>query len=132
MVLVDTSVWVEIFRKPARFRLESAVELEKVVTCPPVIQEVLQGFGDARAFAVARDAMLAMPIVESPMAIEVFMEATELYRHARSSGLTIRSGVDCLIAACAIRNGLAVLHRDRDFAALARISTLETNDIREC
>ena len=130
MVLVDTSVWIEVFRKPARFRLESVVELERVVTCPPVVQEVLQGFGDARAFAVARDAMLAMPIVEDPMAIEAFMKAAELYRHARSSGLTIRSGVDCLIAACAIRNDLPVLHRDRDFEALARISTLDASDIR--
>ena len=132
MVLVDTSVWIEIFRKPARFRLESAVDVEQVVTCPPVVQEVLQGFGEARAFAVARDAMLAMPIVESPMAIEVFMEAAELYRHARRSGLTIRSGVDCLIAACAIRNGLPVLHRDRDYDALVRISTLDASDIRGC
>ena len=130
MVLVDTSVWVEVFRKPTRFRLESVVDLEEVVTCPPVVHEVLQGFGDARSFAVARDAMLAMPIVESPMAIEVFMEAAELYRHARRSGVTIRSGVDCLIAACAIRNGLSVLHRDRDYDALAGISALDAGDIR--
>jgi predicted nucleic acid-binding protein len=34
--------------------------------------------------------------------------------------MTVRSGVDCLIAACAIRNQLEVLHSDRDFAALAR------------
>jgi predicted nucleic acid-binding protein len=40
--------------------------------------------------------------------------------------VTVRSGVDCLIAACAIRNGLAVLHHDRDFDALARVSPLES------
>jgi predicted nucleic acid-binding protein len=38
--------------------------------------------------------------------------------------LTIRSGVDCLIAACAMRNDLAVLHRDRDYDVLAKISAL--------
>jgi predicted nucleic acid-binding protein len=130
VVLVDTSVWVEVFRKPTRFCLDSVLDLEDVVTCPPVVQEVLQGFRDARSFAVARNAMLAMPMVESPMAIEIFMEAAELYRHARRSGLTIRSGVDCLIAACAIRNGLPVLHRDRDYDALAGISALDAGDIR--
>ena len=131
MVLVDTSVWVEVFRKPARFQLDSAVDLDEVVTCAPVVQEVLQGFRDVRAFAVARDALLAMPIVESPVDIEIFLEAAELYRHARRSGLTIRSGVDCVIAACAIRNDLTVLHRDRDYDALARLSNLEVRDIRE-
>ena len=119
-----------LFDNVGRFRLESAVDPEEAVTCPPVVQEVLQGFGDTRAFAVARDAMLAMPIVESPMAIEVFMEAAELYRHARRSGLTIRSGVDCLIAACAIRNGLPLLYRDRDYDALGKISTLDARNIR--
>jgi predicted nucleic acid-binding protein len=32
--------------------------------------------------------------------------------------------VDCLIAACAIRHDLEVLHRDRDFAVLSQISAL--------
>ena len=76
-------------------------------------------------------AMLAMPIVESPIAIEVFLESADLLRRARQSGLTIRSGVDCLIAACAIRNGLTLLHRDRDYDALARVSTLDARDIRQ-
>ncbi len=125
MVLVDTSVWIEVFRKPAKFSLESAVEFDEVVTCLPVVHEVLQGFHDEDAFALARDAMLALPTVESPLRREVFLEATELYRRARRTGRTVRSGVDCLIAACAIRNSLAVLHRDRDFDSLAEVSGLE-------
>jgi predicted nucleic acid-binding protein len=130
VVLVDTSVWVEVFRKRTRFRLDSAVELDEVVTCLPVVQEVLQGFRDGRAFAVARSAMLALPMVESPLGVDVVVEAANLYRRARRTGLTVRSGVDCLIAACAIRNALSVLHRDRDFDALAKVSNLEARDIR--
>lgn len=130
MVLVDTSVWIEVFRRPSRFRLESKVDLEEVVTCPPVVQEVLQGFQEPRAYALARDAMLAMPIVESPIEVAVFVEAAELYRLARRSGVTVRSGVDCLIATCALRNGLTVLHRNRDYEALAGISGVEARDIR--
>ncbi len=30
---------------------------------PPVIQEVLQGFGEERAYRLAREAMLALPVV---------------------------------------------------------------------
>jgi predicted nucleic acid-binding protein len=32
--------------------------------------------------------------------------------------------VDCLIAACAIRHDLEVLHRDRDFAVISQVSAL--------
>ncbi len=128
MVLVDTSVWIEVFRKPARLRLEQVVDFDDVVTCLPVVQEVLQGFGDERAFTAARDAMHALPIVESPLRAEVFDEAVRLYRAARRAGYTVRSGVDCLIAACALRHGLTVLHRDRDYDALARVSALDARE----
>ena len=125
MVLVDTSVWIEVFRKPSRLQLGSVAELDEIVTCLPVIQEVLQGFLDERGFRLARESMLSFPIVESPLRSEVFEEAAQLYRSARRAGVTIRSGVDCLIAACAIRHGLPVLHHDRDFTLLAQVSRLE-------
>lgn len=124
MVLVDTSVWVEAFRRPARLDIERLVDFDEIVTCLPVVQEVLQGFADDRAFELARRAMLALPIVEAPLRADVVEHAVGLYRAARRSGLTVRSGVDCLIAACALRHDLEVLHRDRDFEALARVSAL--------
>ncbi len=124
MTLVDTSVWIEVFRRGRSLDLETVVPFEDVVTCLPVIQEVLQGFADEGAYRVARDAMLALPIVESPLRGEVVVEAVGFYRAARRQGLTVRSSVDCLIAACAVRHDLEVLHRDRDFPALARVSPL--------
>ncbi len=125
LILVDTSVWIETFRKRKPLCLEEIVEFDEIVTCLPVIQEVLQGFRDEGAFRIARDAMLALPIVESPLSIKVVEEAVWLYRTARRQGLTIRSSVDCLIAACALRHGLVVLHRDRDYPLLGKVSALE-------
>jgi predicted nucleic acid-binding protein len=127
MILVDTSVWIESFRRGGR-RIEDLVALDEVVTCLPVVQEVLQGFADERAFAVAREAMLALPLVESPLPVGVFEEAVDLYRAARRRGFTVRSSVDCLIAACALRHDLDVLHRDRDYQVLARVSRLREHD----
>lgn len=129
MVLVDTSIWIETFRARPRIRLEDVVDFDDVVTCLPVVQEVLQGFRDERAYAVAREAMLALPIIESPLAAARFEEAVALYRGARRAGLTIRSGLDCLIAACAIRHGLTVLHHDRDFRQLARFAPLDAREV---
>ena len=129
MLLVDTSVWIEVFRKPARLRLEDIADLDDVVTALPVVQEVLQGFIDERSFRIAKDAMFAFPMVESPLTGDVFLEATQLYRSARRAGMTIRSSTDCLIAACAIRHHLPIAHIDRDYDHLAKISTLQARRI---
>jgi hypothetical protein len=109
--------------------LDEVLEFDEVVTCLPVIQEVLQGFRNEQVFQTARDAMHALPVVESPLGRPVFDEAVGLYRTARRAGISIRSGVDCLIAACAIRNRLGVVHRDRDFDKLARIAPLESRSV---
>ena len=125
MVLVDSSVWIEVFRKRDPLDIERHLEIEEVVTCLPIIQEVLQGFQDERAFRLAREALLSFPIVESPLDQSLFEEAADLYRTARRAGNTVRSSTDCLIAACALRNDLEVLHRDRDYSALALVSRLK-------
>ena len=130
MVLVDTSVWIEIFRKPARLRLDEVADFDDVVTALPIVQEVLQGFTDERPFMRARESMLALPIVESPLEEPLFLEAVQLYRSARRAGLTIRSSTDCVLAACAIRHHLTVAHVDRDYDHLAKVSTLQTHRIR--
>jgi predicted nucleic acid-binding protein len=129
MVLVDTSVWIETFRARNPLDLTEHVDLDEVVTCLPVVQEVLQGFRDERAYRLAREAMLAFPVAESPMTERLFLEAVGLYRASRQIGVTVRSSVDCLIAACAIRNDLEVLHRDCDYVALARVAPLRQRSL---
>ena len=62
MILVDTSVWIEVFRARRPVDLEALVDFDDVATCLPVIQEVLQGFRDEGAYRRARQAMLALPI----------------------------------------------------------------------
>lgn len=129
MILVDTSIWIELFRDSDPHKSPVELDLEEVVTCLPVVQEVLQGFDDQRAFQIAREAMFALPMVESPLTDEIFQLAIDLYRSARRSGVTVRSSVDCLIAACALRSSLTVLHQDRDFDALAKIAPLDVRRI---
>ena len=129
MILVDTSVWIEVFRARQPLILTSFVDFDDVVTCLPVVQEVLQGFRDESDFRRAREAMLSLPIVEAPLGETTFLEAVALYRRARRAGRTVRSSVDCLIAACALRSDLEVLHRDRDYAALAAVSGLRQRAI---
>ena len=88
MTLVDTSVWIEVFRRTRPLDLTAIVPFEEVVTCLPVIQEVLQGFRDEYAYRIARDAMLALPVVESALGSDLTLEAVGLYRTARLRGMT--------------------------------------------
>lgn len=125
MTLVDTSVWIAVFSRRAPLDLERYVAFDDVSTCLPIVQEVLQGFRDERAHRVARAAMLALPRFDSPATEEVFLLASDLYRAARRRGVTVRSSVDCLITATALRHDVEVLHADRDFSALARVCAVK-------
>jgi predicted nucleic acid-binding protein len=126
VVLVDTSAWIEHLRAGSRLRLTDVVDFEDVVTCLPVVQEVLQGVRDEGVFRRVRTAMVSLPTVESPLTAGLVQEAVALFRSTRRVGLTPRSSVDCLIAACALRHDLEVLHRDRDYDLIARVCPLRT------
>ena len=129
MYLVDTSVWIDVFRRPRSIDLSSLIDPDEIVTCLPVTHEVLQGFRDDHAFGVARDAMWALPIVETPLGRAVFEDAVDLFRLARRTGLTVRSSTDCLIAVCALRNDLTLLHHDRDFDRIAGIAPVRARNV---
>ena len=130
MFLVDTSIWIEVFKKRSALDLEALLPFDEIVTCLPVVQEVLQGFRDEGAYRTAYEAMHAIPIVDAPLGRDVFDEAIQLFRSCRRNGYTIRSGVDCLIAASAIRHQLTVVHKDRDFDTLARLSPLLVRSVQ--
>jgi predicted nucleic acid-binding protein len=124
MILVDSSVWIEVLRGNRRDEFARATADEEVVTCLPVMQEVLQGIDDDDAYRVAAAAFADIRKLEDPLTREVFDSAIQLYRSARRSAVTVRSSVDCLIAVCAMRNDAVVLHTDRDFTHLGRIAAL--------
>ena len=95
------------------------------MTCGPVIQEVLQGLRPGHQSEIFRSNFLALPVLSDPISIALHISAAEIFRLGRRRGITVRSSVDCLIAAIAIENAVPVLHRDRDFDAIARYTSLE-------
>ncbi len=68
--------------------------------------------------------------VDAPLPSALFLAAAEIYRLGLMKGHTIRSSADCLIAAIAIDNGVPVWHKDRDFEAIARYTSLRTKRMR--
>jgi len=125
MILVDTSVWIELLAGRRGTSLREDVLLD-FVTCGPVVQEVLQGLWPGPESDAFREAFLAIPVLSDPIPLQLFLSAADIYRQGRRRGLTVRSSVECLIAAIAIENRVPVWHRDRDFTAIARYTALET------
>lgn len=125
MILVDTSVWIELLngRRPTKI---SEARLLNFVTCGPIVQEVLQGLRVGPASDAFRDAFLALPMLSDPLSASLFLSAADIYRLGRNRGYTIRSSSDCLVAAIAIENRTPVWHRDRDYDAIARYTNLRT------
>ena len=73
--------------------------------------------------------MAALTDGSLPLTDTVVDNAVDIYRRARRAGVTVRSSVDCLVAACALRNHLTIVHRDRDYANIAKVVALEQTDI---
>jgi predicted nucleic acid-binding protein len=120
-ILPDTTAWIDYYNPradtPAKQKLVALLSRgERIWTCPPVYQEVLQGISisDEKAFAITKK-QLQKCRRGSTGIIQAADKAIEIYRTLRKLGITIRKPNDCLIAAYAILSDLAVLHNDRDF-----------------
>lgn len=125
MILVDTSVWLFDRR---RFRLADVVRPDEIAVCGPIIQEVLQGTRGTE-FRERHLMLLHTHLVDVPLPLSRFEYAAEIYSTLRSSGITIRSAQDCLIAAIAILNRIELLHADRDFDYIAEATNLKARNI---
>lgn len=125
MMLVDTSVWIEMLNGRMGPRV-SEQELVNFAVCGPIVQEVLQGTRDDPKGEAFREAFLALPVLSDPPPKALFLAAAEIYRTGRVKGYTIRSSVNCLIAAIAIENRTVVWHKDRDYETIARYTSLRT------
>jgi predicted nucleic acid-binding protein len=125
MILVDTSAWIEMLAGRPGFDMREE-DLPSFVTCAPVVQELVQGLRPGAESEKFRRAFLAIPVLGDPLSLSTFPAAADIYRQGRRKGYTIRSSVDCLVAAIAIEHKVPVWHRDRDFTAISRFTALET------
>lgn len=127
-MIADTSAWVEFLRgtgSGVHRRLRAEIEAGAELLVPElVVMEILVGVADEQMGRRLRTMLHSFEVV--PLAPLVDSEqAAALQRRCRAAGRAMRSMVDCLIAATALRLGQPVLHLDRDFELLAGVSDLE-------
>jgi predicted nucleic acid-binding protein len=118
MILVDTSVWIDFLRgenSSERQILHRLIEDEEEISITGIIlTEILQGIKDDKKYKITKNYLLEFPIYE-PSGINTYIDAARIYRECRNNGRTIRSTIDCVIAAICLENDLSVLHKDRDY-----------------
>lgn len=127
MILVDTSVWIDFFlgiESPEAVWLIDAIRSdEDLGICGPILMEIRQGITSQKDVAVIEDKLA--PLLYLPTHRKTYLHAADIYRSARAKGKIVRKAMDCLIAACAVEHRAKLLHRDKDFAAIAEVSELE-------
>ena len=125
MILVDTSAWVEFLRDTGSSACQRVDDLldDDIATCHPIRMEVLAGARDEQHLNDLRRLLARASLL--PTRATDYEQAAALFRKCRRGGATVRTLIDCLIAATAIRLGISVLHADSDFDVLARHTDLQ-------
>ena len=125
MLIADTSAWIEFLRGTGSFpagRLRQAISAREVIVIDPILMEVMVG---ALRDTVSRtQRLLEAQHLEALSSKLDWLDAATIYRELRWHGVTVRSQIDALIAAVAMRLDVPVLHHDRDFGYIARYTSL--------
>jgi predicted nucleic acid-binding protein len=127
VIVVDTSVWVELLRETGsrahrtlRRLMHSPIDL---VVTEVVVAEVLAGARTRRDLEDFRDLMhsrILLPLHGLPS----YDAAAAIARDCRRRGRPVGSIADCLVAVPAIDADAPLLHCDRHFDPIAEVSLL--------
>ena len=125
MPIIDTSAWIEYLRGTGS---RTNLEVRELIgydaqICDPVRMELLAGARDEQRVAQLEKFLASTTVIKTE-SID-YDNAAAIYRACRKLGLTIRTQIDCLIAAIAIRTDTDLLHNDSDFDAIAQVTKLK-------
>ncbi|MDR0818888.1 MAG: PIN domain nuclease [Oscillospiraceae bacterium] len=126
MILVDTSVLIGFLKGQSDKKVmlfESVLERDIPFGISPyTYQEVLQGARDDAEFTRLRDYLSTQTIYYLPNELASYELAAKIFFDLRRKGTTVRGTLDVLIALTAIEHNLILLHNDRDFDAVAKLT----------
>lgn len=125
-MIVDTSVWIAYLSTSESLAsrwLADRIAADSTVIVPEVVMmELLIGKTDEDTAALRRR-LLQRFAIEPLAPVRDAEDAAAIHRRCRRGGDTVRSLIDCQVAAMALRIGVAVAHRDRDYEAIRTLRT---------
>lgn len=123
-ILVDTSVWSEVLRKPLNLqrspittKLKELIIYSQAAIIGVIRQEVLSGIKSLDQFKKLKTYLSPFPDVV--LETNDFESGAELFNHCRSAGIQ-GSHIDFLIAATAINRKMPIFTLDQDFKHYAK------------
>ncbi|MCP4752508.1 MAG: PIN domain nuclease [Proteobacteria bacterium] len=127
MILVDTTVWIDLFNGQQTTqisKLEGLIgERADLCTCGVILAEVLQGIRDETEYQQTMDVLLNLLYL--PINQSTYIQSSNIYRKLRTEGITIRKSIDCIIASVCLENEAALIHNDRDLAFISQSYPLQ-------
>lgn len=124
-VLVDTSVWVNLFRDQTNSvaRSVQAIVSDNEIALTRFTQmELLQGTLNEQDWFTLSSYLEVQNYLEANH--DTWRDAARIYYELRTQGQTVRSPIDCCIAQLAIEHRVLLVHEDRDFETIAEIRPL--------
>ena len=125
MILVETSVVIQFLRGECNNKVDF---FEKLINegrpfgiSAYTYAEVLQGARDDKEYRLLDEYLTSQKIYEIEPGIGTYKEAASIVYKMRKKGYTVRGLIDVLIALTAIKNGLFLLHNDKDFEFIQKI-----------
>ncbi|CAD5964739.1 Ribonuclease VapC11 [Planktothrix tepida] len=125
MFLIDTSVWISVFRDrtgAVRQSLEAIINNKSIFLSRFTQMELLQGCRDDREWTLLETYLQDQDYIEATA--DTWVAAARIYYDLQRQGLTVRSSIDCCIAQLAIKHQLTLVHNDRDFETIQRVRSL--------
>ena len=126
MLLIDTSVWIMVFRDrtgQVRQNLEALISDRNVFLTRFTQLELLQGSLDEREWSLLSNYLVNQDYAE--ISNTGWMSAARIYYDLRRRGFTVRSPIDCCIAQVALDNDFLLINNDRDFETIVQICELQ-------
>jgi predicted nucleic acid-binding protein len=90
VILVDSSVWIDLLRKkttPQTQRLRDLLKPNQAAVTPVIYQEILQGASTHENFARLREYFSTLPFLLPLDSIGTYENAGELYARCRRYGI---------------------------------------------
>ena len=125
MILVDTSVWIEILKEKTGRKtnvFKEAIGSETYVLSRFNQLELLQCAKNQKEWDLLDKYLSTQIYLETSQ--DTWVAAARIYFKLRRKGLTAHSPIDCCIAQLAIEHGALLFHRDNDFVDIAKVCPL--------
>ena len=125
MILVDTSVWIQVLRDKSGKIVQAFRERvgDEIVVFGRFTQlELLQGARNETEWRKLNAYLSTQYYLEADET--TWQQAARIYFELRKKGMSVRSPIDCCIAQVAIEFEALLLHQDKDFEKIAKIRIL--------